>query len=100
APAAAPTAGTSVISRTSGIEEIRRLHEQEKWAESRPWVNRVIAEQPPTSEAFALRSHANSHLERHSEALADGEQSVRLGPNLAGAHRRRGEAEGGENQEA
>jgi tetratricopeptide (TPR) repeat protein len=92
ATAAVPAASTPAVAKGASIDEIRRLHEQERWAESLPLLNRLVTEQPGTPEAFALRSHAYSHLARYPEAIADGEQAVRLGPNVAEAYLRRGEA--------
>lgn len=98
--AAPPPSNPATPSRGSSIDEIRRLHEQEHWAESLPLLNRLVADQPSVPELFALRSHAYSHLERHAEAIADGEQAVRLGPNAAEAYLRRGEAKAGSGKAA
>ena len=76
----------------TGIAEVRRMHDRDAWGDSLPLLKRLIDEQPQSPELFALRSHAYSHLERPSEALADGEQAVKLGPKVAEAYLRRGEA--------
>ena len=99
---AAITPAAPAVARSSTVDEVRRLHEQEKWADSLPLLNRLVAEQPSSAEVFALRSHAYTHLERTTEAIADGEQAVNLGPRLGEAYLRRGEAksEAGKNSEA
>ena len=89
--AAAPAATTPVAGRSSS-NEIRQMHEREQWSESLPLLDRLIAEQPSLAEAYALRAHAYAHLERGTEATADGERAVKLGPRLAEAYLRRGEA--------
>ena len=68
------------------------MHDRDAWGDSLPLLKRLIDEQPKSPELLALRSHAYSHLERPSEALADGEQAVKLGPTVAEAYLRRGEA--------
>lgn len=76
----------------TGIGEVRRMHDREAWGDSLSLLKRLIDEQPKSPELLALRSHAHSHLERPSEALADGDQAVKLGPTVAEAYLRRGEA--------
>jgi tetratricopeptide (TPR) repeat protein len=87
APAGSAPAGTA-----TGIDEVRRMHDRDAWGDSLPLLKRLIDEQPKSPELFALRSHAHSHLERPSEALADGQQAVKLGPAVAETYLRRGEA--------
>ena len=91
---AALVASAPVETRGAGdaIADVRRLHEQERWAESLPLLNKLMSGAPAAADVFALRSHAYSHLERPTEALADGEQAVKLGPRIAEAYLRRGEA--------
>jgi regulator of sirC expression with transglutaminase-like and TPR domain len=84
--------GSAPASPATGVVEVRRLHDRDAWGDSLPLLKRLIDEQPKSPELFALRSHAFSHLERPSEALADGEQAVKLGPTVAEAYLRRGEA--------
>ena len=76
----------------TGIAEVRRMHDRDAWGDSLPLLKRLIDEQPKSPELLALRSHAYSHLERPSEALADGQQAVKLGPTVAETYLRRGEA--------
>ena len=68
------------------------MHDRDAWGDSLPLLKRLIDEQPKSPELLALRSHAYSHLDRPSDALADGEQAVKLGPKVAEAYLRRGEA--------
>ena len=58
------------------------MHDRDAWGDSLPLLKRLIDEQPKSPELLALRSHAYSHLERPSEALADGQQAVKLGPTV------------------
>ncbi len=76
----------------TGIAEVRRMHDRDAWGDSLPLLKRLIDEQPKSPELLALRSHAHSHLERPSEALADGHEAVKLGPTVAETYLRRGEA--------
>ncbi len=99
APLSAPPGATSLVPRTAAapdatasIAEVRRMHDRDAWGDSLPLLNRLIDEQPKSPELLALRSHAYSHLDCPSEALADGEQAVKLGAKVAEAYLRRGEA--------
>ena len=87
-----PTGGGAATGPATGIAEIRRMHDREAWGDSLPLLNRLITEQPKSAELLALRSHAYSHLDRPTEALADGESAVSSGPTAAEAYLRRGEA--------
>ena len=100
APAAVTTTAETAAPGGNTIADVRRLHEQERWAESLPALTRLVSEQPSNAEVYALRSHAYSHLGRTSEAVADGEQAVRLGPRLSEAYLRRGEAKSGTEKQA
>ena len=93
-PPAALVPPAPVDTRGAGdaVADVRRLHEQERWAESLPILNKLVSGSPAAADVFALRSHAYSHLERAAEALADGEQAVKFGPKNAEAYLRRGEA--------
>jgi tetratricopeptide (TPR) repeat protein len=84
--------GSAAAGREAGIAEIRRMHDLDDWGGSLPLLNRLIADQPKSADLLALRSHAYSHLDRPTEALADGESAVRAGPTVAEAYLRRGEA--------
>jgi tetratricopeptide (TPR) repeat protein len=57
-----------------------------------PLLDRLVAESPASAEVFALRAHAYAHLDRPTDAVADGERAVKLGPRVAEAYLRRGEA--------
>jgi regulator of sirC expression with transglutaminase-like and TPR domain len=74
------------------VADVRRMHEDEQWAESLPVLNRLLSAQPNSPELLALRTHAYSHLNRQADALADGERAVKEGPQNAEAYLRRGEA--------
>lgn len=87
-----PPAADTGAARTAAIADVRTLHEQRKWAESLPTLNRLVSQGPASAEVYALRSHAYSHLDRIAEATADGEQAVKLAPMLGEAYLRRGEA--------
>jgi tetratricopeptide (TPR) repeat protein len=76
----------------TGIAEVRRMHDRDAWGDSLPLLKRLIDEQPKAPELLALRSHAYSHLDRPSEAMADADQAVKLGPTVAETYLRRGEA--------
>jgi tetratricopeptide (TPR) repeat protein len=95
-PASPPTtkplsfAPTDSVGATS-TAEVRRLHEDERWADSLPLLTRLMANQPGSPELLALRAHAYSHLRRQADALADAERAVQLGPQNAEAYLRRGE---------
>lgn len=97
-PGAVATTGSTLpavdagAARSAAIADVRNLHEQRKWAESLPTLNRLVSQGPASAEVYALRSHAYSHLDRIPEATADGEQAVKLAPNSGEAYLRRGEA--------
>ena len=74
------------------VTEVRRMHRDEQWRDSIPVLTKMIAAQPGSAELFALRSHAYSHVEMPTEALADGQKAVQLAPKSAEAYLRRGEA--------
>jgi tetratricopeptide (TPR) repeat protein len=76
----------------TAISDVRKLHDQERWADSLPLLDRLINESPTLPELRALRAHAHAHLEDVPKALADGAEAVRLGPAVAEAYLRRGEA--------
>jgi len=78
------------------VTEVRRMHRDQQWRESIPILNRLISAQPNNAELFALRSHAYSHLELPTEALADAQRAVQLAPKSAEAYLRRGEAKHGD----
>ena len=80
--------------------EVRQMHEDERWADSLPVLNRLLSEQPNSPELLALRAHAYSHVNRQADALAEAERAVRNGPQNAEAYLRRGEALLGSNRAA
>lgn len=87
-----PLVPTNARPDTALVADIRRMHDDEQWAESLPVLNRLLSAQPNSSELLALRSHAYSHLNRQADALAEGERAVKQGPKDAEAYLRRGEA--------
>jgi tetratricopeptide (TPR) repeat protein len=98
--AATPPAPAAPATATgqSSITDIRRMHRDQQWRESLPLLTKMLAEQPGNPELYALRSHAYSHLELPTEALADGEKAVQLAPRSAEAYLRRGEAKHGDHR--
>ena len=83
---------TTAVPPSSSVTEVRRMHRDLQWQQSLPLLTTMLAEQPNNPELYTLRSHAYSHLERPTEALADGQKAVQMAPKSAEAYLRRGEA--------
>jgi tetratricopeptide (TPR) repeat protein len=93
---ATTAAPTTAVTSPSSVTNVRRMHRDQQWQESLPLLTKMLAEQPNNPELLSLRSHAYSHLDRPTEALADGQRAVQLAPKSAEAYLRRGEAKHGD----
>jgi tetratricopeptide (TPR) repeat protein len=95
-PSVADVAAIADAAVRTEIATVRQMHDDERWGDSLPILNRLLVQSPNNVELLALRSHTYAHLDRTVEAVTDGEQAVRLGPRVAEAYLRRGEARMGD----